>query len=417
MGELASLSSSALQRRAHLAPIQSSLNYYRLSANSMLKGETSQRRVQVIRTAMMDNDIVGRKARIVAFYLPQYHPIPENDEWWGPGFTEWINVAKARPMFRDHYQPRLPANLGFYDLRLPETRLAQAELARAHGVEAFCYWHYWFAGRRLLERPFAEVLSSKEPNFPFCLGWANQTWTGIWHGLKDKVLIAQTYPGRADYERHFAAVLPAFRDPRYLTVEGKPLFYVYCPLDLPNPHEFTDIWRELALKAGLKGLYLVGRRQSNWDPKTSGFDSVVDPRLPPLTKKPSWIHPRGRLRWEWMRLRGLPTIHQYADVFANLITDRGSPDSVAIRHPCLVPNWDNTPRNGVNGVVLHESTPALFQAQVRLALDLVTPKPFEHRLVFLKSWNEWAEGNYMEPDRRFGLGYLEALRREVSPAE
>ena len=150
---------------------------------------------------------VNRRARVIAFYLPQFHPIPENDEWWGPGFSEWRNVAKARPLFRGHYQPRIPGELGFYDLRVPETRWAQAELARTHGVEGFCYWHYWFAGRRILERPFNEVLRFKEPDFPFCLAWANQTWTGIWHGLRDKILIEQTYPGRQDYLAHFQALL------------------------------------------------------------------------------------------------------------------------------------------------------------------------------------------------------------------
>ena len=144
-----------------------------------------------------------RQARVIAFYLPQFHPIPENDEWWGPGFTEWRNVAKARPLFRGHYQPRIPADLGFYDLRVPETRWTQAELAKSHGIEGFCYWHYWFAGRRILERPFNEVLQLKEPDFPFSLGWANQTWTGIWHGLNDKILIEQTYPGHHDYIAHF----------------------------------------------------------------------------------------------------------------------------------------------------------------------------------------------------------------------
>ena len=196
---------------------------------------------------------MDKRARVLAFYLPQFHPIPENDEWWGRGFTEWRNVAKARPLYGRHYQPRIPADLGMYDLRVPETRAAQADLARAYGVEAFCYWHYWFAGRRILERPFNDVLRMKEPNFPFCLAWANQTWTGIWHGLHDKILIEQTYPGREDYIAHFRAVLPAFLDDRYVRVDGKPLFYVYVPKELPNSREFTDLWRELALEAGFNG--------------------------------------------------------------------------------------------------------------------------------------------------------------------
>ena len=192
------------------------------------------------------------KARVIALYLPQFHPIPENDEWWGKGFTEWTNTAKAKPLFRGHIQPHLPADLGFYDLRAPETRMAQAEMAREHGIEGFSYWHYWFAGKRLLERPFNEVLQSGEPDFPFCLGWANETWTGIWHGSPGRVLIEQTYPGIEDYKRHFQVVLEAFEDPRYMTVDGKPIFMIYMPKKLPNPREFTDCWRELADKAGLK---------------------------------------------------------------------------------------------------------------------------------------------------------------------
>jgi len=356
---------------------------------------------------------VTTQARIIAFYLPQYHPIPENNAWWEPGFTEWFNVARARPMFRGHYQPRMPADLGFYDLRLPETRQAQAELARNHGVQAFCYWHYWFGGRRILERPFTDVLVSKEPDFPFCLGWANETWTGIWHGLPNKILLAQIYPGIEDYKAHFDTVLPALSDPRYLTVDGKPLFYVFRPLGLPDPGQFTDLWRELALKAGLKGLYLVGEGSRSWNPVDAGFDAMVNTSLFNVAAWRPWWHPRGRLRWEWKQFRGLPTIFRYEDICERFVDDRIGPAPHIRSHVPLLPGWDNTPRSGLNGLVLHSSTPELFRRQVRRALSIGASEPLEHRLVFLKSWNEWAEGNYMEPDLRFGHGYLEALRDEV----
>jgi lipopolysaccharide biosynthesis protein len=359
---------------------------------------------------------VNKRARVIAFYLPQFHPIPENDEWWGSGFTEWRNVAKARPLFRGHYQPRIPGELGFYDLRVPETRWAQAELARAHGVEAFCYWHYWFAGRRILERPFTEVVRFKEPDFPFCLAWANQTWTGIWHGLRDKILIEQTYPGRRDYIAHFQAVLPAFEDPRYVTVDGKALFYVYMPREMPSALEFTDLWRELALKAGLKGLYLVGEGSVAANARKHGFDAGVETsHFPPLKGWRPWSTPLARLRWEWHKRSGKlgkPTIYRYADVWESFVRHAGPSPHVA-QHACLLPGWDNTPRSGRGGLVLHDSTPELFRRQVRKVLTLGAQEPIEHRLVFLKSWNEWAEGNYMEPDLRFGRGYLEALRDEV----
>ncbi len=353
------------------------------------------------------------KLRVIAFYLPQFHPIAENDEWWGVGFTEWRNVAKARPLFRGHYQPHIPGELGFYDLRVPEVRWAQAELARTYGVEGFCYWHYWFAGRRILERPFDEVLRSNEPAFPFCLGWANQTWTGIWHGLKDKVLIAQTYPGATDYRAHFAALLPAFTDPRYVTVDGKPIFYVYAPLELPDAREFVDLWQESALAAGLKGLYLVGEAPPWWDPTSSGFDATVEGSLPPLVVRQPWSRFRQRLRWEWKRHVGRPTIYRYATVCEGLVGGGGTVAVHKRRHVRLLPNWDNTPRSGENGLVLHGSTPGLFQRQVEVAVRISTAAPLEHRLAFLKSWNEWAEGNHMEPDLKFGRGYLEALRAAV----
>lgn len=358
---------------------------------------------------------LAKKLRTIAFYLPQYYPIPENDEWWGTGFTEWRNVAKARPLFRGHYQPHIPADLGFYDLRVPETRWAQAELARAHGVEGFCYWHYWFAGRRVLERPFEEVLQTKEPTFPFCLGWANQSWTGVWHGLRDKVLMAQSYPGRQDDVAHFHTLLPAFSDSRYITVDGKPLFYIYKPTDLPDARYFTDLWRDLAVKVGLKGLYLVGEADKSQNLGAYGFDAGVDTSLLPLWTWQRWRHQVKRFRWEWKR-PGVPTIHRYAKVCERFVDGRigGSPH--VTRHICLVPNWDNTPRSGVRGLVLHGSTPELFRRQVRRALNVGVSEPLEHRLAFLKSWNEWAEGNYMEPDLKFGRGYLEVLRDEIAGA-
>ncbi len=196
--------------------------------------------------------------RVIAFYLPQFHPIAENDIWWGAGFTEWTNVAKAKSLFPGHRQPRVPADLGFYDLRVAETRAAQAAMARDCGVEGFCYWHYWFGnGRRILERPFHEVLASGEPDFPFCLAWANQSWTGIWHGNPGTTLIEQTYPGPADEVAHFEWALPAFRDPRHMRVDGKPIFVVFAPHDLPSTTSFIAHWRALAREAGLPGVYII----------------------------------------------------------------------------------------------------------------------------------------------------------------
>jgi lipopolysaccharide biosynthesis protein len=215
------------------------------------------------------------RARVIAFYLPQFHPIPENDAWWGTGFTEWTPVVKAKPLFRGHRQPRIPTELGFYDLRVPEVREQQAALARDHGIEGFCYWHYWLGdGRRLLERPFDEVLVSGKPDFPFCLGWANHDWKGTIFGAGKRCLIEQRYPGRHDHEEHFRYLLRAFQDSRYIRVDDKPLLYIYRPQEIPNAEAVFDLWRDMALQAGLTGLHIVGAQYGKTDPRTYGLDSA-----------------------------------------------------------------------------------------------------------------------------------------------
>lgn len=341
----------------------------------------------------------GGHPLLVALYLPQYHPIPENDEWWGKGFTEWTNVAKARSLFPGHYQPHVPADLGFYDLRVPETRKAQADLARQYGIGAFCYYHYWFAGRRILERPFNEVLASGEPNFPFCLCWANSSWTGVWHAAPDRMLIEQTYPGVEDATRHFHSLLPAFHDKRYLRINGKPMFLVFRPLNLPESQRFIELWQKLASESGLPGLHFVGFAPNRqWNFASAGFDMAVDQFLPPFVENHKKKFPAR------------PTIYQYGDV-AHLAVH--PIDSSNPRYLCVLPNWDNSPRSGANGMVMHESTPELFRAQFRQALEWSHDKPAESGMIFIKSWNEWAEGNYLEPDLRFGHGYLQVIKEEL----
>jgi lipopolysaccharide biosynthesis protein len=352
------------------------------------------------------------RARLIAFYLPQFHPIPENDEWWGKGFTEWTNTAKAKPMFRGHYQPHVPADLGFYDLRVPETREAQAAMARSYGIEAFCYYHYWFAGRRVLERPLEEVVASGEPAFPFCVCWANQTWTGIWHGAPERVLIEQTYPGESDHRAHFDYLLPMLTDPRHLTVNGLPLLVIYNPSEIPDVRRFTDLWRDLAIKAGLPGLHLVGLTiDPRWDPLQSGFDGCSSQKLPNVR---GWVSRRHPIEWTRQKLeeaRGMPTIRAYEGAFGEPMPETFGG---VINYPLVIHAWDNTPRSGRNGLVLQGSTPERFRQVLRRALDMRSEAPREGRLVFLKSWNEWAEGNHLEPDLKFGHGYLEVIRQEMS---
>jgi hypothetical protein len=284
------------------------------------------------------------------------------------------------------------------------------------------YWHYWFAGRRMLERPFAEVLASGEPRLPFCVAWANQSWTGLWHGEQRRMLIEQTYPGRADHEAHFDALLPAFRDERYVRVDGNAVVGVYRPTELPDPVLFTAVWRDRAEAAGLHGLHLVGfDHHDDWDPRAHGFDASIDSRLLPALSRHrdrNAVRALGR-RIQWTRWSRVATVrdrplhvYSYKEISPRLVP---SQPRAFDAYPCVIPNWDNTPRAGAQGLVLEGSTPALFRSQVQQATRYLGPLPREHRLMIIKSWNEWAEGNYLEPDREWGTGYLEALRAAVAP--
>ncbi|MCC5947031.1 MAG: glycoside hydrolase family 99-like domain-containing protein [Nitriliruptoraceae bacterium] len=349
-------------------------------------------------------------ARALAFYLPQFHPIPENDRFWGPGFTEWTNVAAARPRFRGHQQPNLPGELGFYDLRLPEVREQQASLARLAGIEGFVYWHYWFAGRRVLERPFTEVLASGAPDLPFALAWANESWTGVWHGAADRVLIDQTYPGPADHDAHFDALESAFHDRRYVRVDGHPLFVVYRPLEIPDLRRTVDRWRQRAERSGLGDLHLVAHltlRQLHAASWADAFDSAVVVEL--NLRTPGRVRSRvARYQRSLDVVRSRPrTVH--LDRHWRLQVPAEA-EELAV-HPCVVPNWDNTPRSGDGGRVYLGSRPTLLEQQIRDTVTRIVHKPRSHRLLFIKSWNEWAEGNYLEPDRHHGRGWLEATRR------
>lgn len=347
------------------------------------------------------------QARAVAFYLPQYFPIPQNDEWWGPGFTEWTNAARARRLFPGHEQPTLPSELGFYDLRVPETRQAQSDLAHDYGIEAFAYWHYWFGhGERLLERPFQEVLASGSPEISFCLAWANQTWTGIWHGAKDRVLQEQLYPGPEDDAAHFQTVLPALRDERYFRVGDRPVFYVFRPEELPDPAAFVDHWQSMARTAGLPGLYLVaevsdllGAGPRYATAEADGFDAGVYMRLPAVRTRATV----ARMRVLRKALGG-PEIYPYDDAPAT------PPGWGPRTQPCVYPNWDNSPRSGRGGLVLTGATPERFQRNVEAAVASIQDRPEQERILWVKSWNEWAEGNHLEPDLKYGRGWLEALR-------
>jgi hypothetical protein len=347
---------------------------------------------------------------VLAHYLPQFHPIPENDQWWGTGFTEWTNLTRARPLFRGHVQPHLPADLGFYDLRVPEVREAQADLARTHRVTGFCYWHYWFAGHLLLQRPFEEVLTTGRPDFPFCIAWANQSWSGIWHGAPNRILMEQTYPGPEDDRAHFDYLLRAFEDDRYITIGGRPLLFVYKPAEIPHPARFVEEWNAMAEKAGFDGLYLVASLGESpyLTHHEDGFDAAVLYQFPFGDTFASRL--RDRLMWRGL-IKG-PRRYPYPDE----LPER-PPDLEGTVFPCVYPNWDNTPRSGRRGLLATDPTPERFGNHVRRALELAGSNPPGEDVVMIKSWNEWAEGNYMEPDVETGHARLEVLAREVERYE
>lgn len=363
------------------------------------------------------------KNKVIALYLPQFHPFPENDEWWGKGFTEWTNVAKAKPLYRHHYQPKVPADLGFYDLRIPEVREEQAALAREAGVYGFCYWHYWFGnGKRLMERVFDEVLESGRPDFPFCLAWANHSWFAkLWNKddtSKDKLLMEQTYP-EGDAELHYKFLSKAFHDPRYIKVDGAPFLMIYDPLKCPT--EYLEKLQQLAREDGFEnGLYLVAnitQRNSRKEDFTNGiYTSVTYQRISPSYSDNNSSRLRFKIKNQIdTKLLHRPTIIDYSDAIDYLIhSEEDAADDVI---PCIMPNWDHTPRSGVKGMVYKNATPQNFAKLVKKGLDTIRNKPDSRKLLLLKSWNEWGEGNYMEPDLKYGHGYINALRQTLEADE
>lgn len=379
------------------------------------------------------------KARVIAYYLPQFHPIPENDKYWGKGFTEWTNVAKAKPLFKGHYQPRIPADLGFYDLRLPEVREQQAQMAREVGIEGFCYWHYWFGnGKRLLQRPFNEVLQSGKPDFPFCLAWANHSWkTSTWeNGGKDRMIVEQRYLGEEDYTMHFQEVLPSFRDKRYITIEDKPLFAIFDPYNFRDVSMFIKTWQRLAKENGLKGIYFIAicNSTSTLQRNADGTLKRVTPNLQSservyndlLNLGFDGINSFGKSRAEmlcmgkYMRIvkkllhQYLPFLPTHCINYEKITQHFFAPeDSWQNVYPSIFPQWDRTPRAGNSEGVYIKATPTSFKKHIQDALNVIKNKDVEHQILFLRSWNEWGEGNYVEPDLKYGHAFLDAIKETI----
>ena len=342
--------------------------------------------------------------RAIAFYLPQFHPIPENDAWWGKGFTEWTNVSKAQPLFDGHYQPRQPADLGYYDLRIADVRRAQAEMARKYGIHGFCYYHYWFGGKRLLERPFEEVLASKEPDFPFCLCWANENWTRRWDGSENEILMEQRY-SEDDYRQFAEDLIPAFKDSRYIRIDGKPLFLVYRPSIIPNVNKAIRIWRDVWRKEIGEVHLCASLSFGDLDPIRYGFDSASE--FPPHG---NWT--TNQLHGDMPQEEMTGGIYEYSEAVLTYML-RKLPSYTFFR--TVFPAWDNSPRKGKAAHVFHNSTPEAYEFWLKSVIEQTKQRyKGEERIVFINAWNEWAEGAYLEPDRKFGHAYLAATKRAIS---
>ncbi|HUI30862.1 MAG TPA: glycoside hydrolase family 99-like domain-containing protein [Candidatus Acidoferrales bacterium] len=364
---------------------------------------------------------VGRQIRAIAFHLPQFHPIPENDRWWGKGFTDWTNASKVKPLYPGHYQPHIPSELGFYDLRLKEARNSQAELAKEHGIEGFCYWHYWFGGKQLLQRPVDEIISTGEPDFKFCLAWANESWSRRWDGESKEVLQEQVYGGEPDDTNHFNYLRHAFQDKRYMTVEGKPLFLIYRPAELPDPKRTLSLWRKLAQENGFKGLYILALKtkfsklETDWT--DFGFDGEVihHPNFDPLFEIMNYQ--RAFLMERKYIPPGLPREkesyplkfdYENAAPLLKLHNDRHLKNDHV--YPTVMCSWDHSPRVGKRAVVLTSPSPEAYGKWLSLEAERLSSRDHEHRLLFINAWNEWAEGMYLEPDLRFGREFLESTK-------
>jgi lipopolysaccharide biosynthesis protein len=352
--------------------------------------------------------------RLIALYLPQYHPIPENDQWWGMGFTEWTNVARAQPRFKGHYQPHLPADLGFYDLRLPEARQAQAELAEGYGIYGFCYYHYWFNGRRVLQRPFEEVLASGQPDFPFCLCWANENWTRAWDGGDRHILLSQDYTPEDDLA-HIRSLLPALEDRRYIRIKDRPLLLVYRTELLPDAARTAEIWREAARSAGIGEIYLARMESfaTGINPAEIGFDAAVE-------FAPDWRavgrgkhHSRKGRVLGALRLvdrgYGRNRVTEYGELVARMLAKK---EAAFTQFRCVTPGFDNSPRRAQDAVIFANSSPEAYRNWLAQVIDR-TRQRFsdpDEQIVFLNAWNEWGEGNHLQPDQKWGRAYLEATQ-------
>lgn len=356
------------------------------------------------------------KKRVIAINLPQFHPFKENDEWWGKGFTEWTNVTSAKPRFRGHYQPQLPTDTGFYDLRLPEARQMQADMAKEYGLDGFCYYHYWFNGKRLMERPICEILKSDQPDFPFMFCWANENWARNWDGGYSNVLIAQNYSEEDDVNHMNYLCREVFSDSRYIKIDGKPVFLIYRPHYFPNMRRTIEIWRNVAKEYNFE-LYLCFCKHQGYIAQEyidMGYDAAVDFQptsrgtfgkyANPLAKIYKILFPKKLNRFNFS--------FSYPKYVKYQINRRPETHK---EFPCACPGWDNSSRRkNTSFIIFKGNTPDLFGQWLAHILKTFSPFSKDENLVFINAWNEWAEGNHLEPDNKWGRAFLEKTKEVIS---
>ena len=381
----------------------------------------AEKLINIYRSVLHIDTVSTKKLDVLAFYLPQFYPTPENNTWFGVGFTEWTNVGKSKPLFKGHYQPKVPTDLGYYDLRLPEVRQAQADLAKQAGITAFCYYHYWFGnGREMLEMPLNQVVALGEPNFPFCVCWANHTWyKKTWDAqrsvLDKKQLLRVTYGGETEWRRHFDDLLHIFRDKRYYRIDGRLVFVFYRIEDIPHVDQMQQCWQQWAQQAGLGGFYFMSYVDDvmRLQHKAHALcEQVVLCCKNEIDSFGATAKLRKGSRFARMVLSEMfghsLNVHNYASIRSRLLSEHFSEENVV---PTLLPNFDNTPRRGKGAMVLDEATPEQFYLHSKEVFAYLRNK--KKPIAFVKSWNEWGEGNYLEPDIKYGHGYIDALRRAI----
>lgn len=356
------------------------------------------------------SDFSSKDIKLIAFYLPQFHPIDENDHAWGRGFTEWTNVSKAIPQYEGHHQPKLPAELGFYDLRLIDVQKRQIELAKQYGIYGFCYHHYWFDGKRVMNRPIEQILANPQLDFPFCINWANENWTKRWDGLDSEVILAQNHSAEDDLA-FIEDAARYMRDPRYIKIDGKPLLMLYRPQLLPNPKETATRWRKWCRDNAIGDIFLVVSHSfEHIDPRTIGFDAAVE--FAPNTFKVENITSKVRDKIINPNYSGMLFDYQSAINYSNSYK---KPEYLKFRSVC--PRWDNEARKPGRGTTFVGSSPSKYMKWLKDVIKFTQKNhKVSQQLIFINAWNEWAEGAYLEPDRRYGYAYLEATKKALSIA-